>query len=66
MSERYFVSGVWLGLLRQAVYKSKCEKKVNDLIAEVEDKQFIGNMPEPYEDYEIVIVKKRGKKNGKK
>jgi hypothetical protein len=62
MSERFFISGVQMGLIRYAVHGCKCEKKVHELMAEVEDKQFIGNMPEPYKDYEIVIVKKGGKR----
>ena len=51
MSERYFITGVQLGMLK--VVDNTTKEK---LLASIEDKQFIGKMEEPYEDYEIAIV----------
>ncbi len=68
MSERYWITGAQLGLLlgyaailRKEDAKSKKEliKQINKLLTSIEDEQFIGNMPEPYEDYEIVIRRKK-------
>jgi len=58
ISSRYFITGVQLGILK--ALKNHCEpfKKLDEILNEVIDKQFIGNMPYPYEDYEIVFIKK--------
>jgi hypothetical protein len=53
MSERYWVTGVQIGMI-----SSFSGTEVDEILKEVQDKQFIGNMREPYDDYEIVIKKK--------
>jgi len=58
MSERYYLTGCQVGILK--AIRNHCEpfKEIDEILKEVMDKQFIGNMPMPYEDYGIVIVKK--------
>lgn len=51
MSERYWITGVQLGLLRQAVQQPKCtifEKVLNQqhsIFIEIINNQYIGNFP---------------------
>ena len=57
MSERYWITGVQLGMF-QGFMSTRLKADLEHLIEEVIDNQFIGRMGEPYEDYEIVITKK--------
>lgn len=63
MSERYFITGVQLGMISALVRRSDPPFfdvfAVCDVLKDIEYTQFIGNMPEPYEDYEIAIVSRR-------
>jgi hypothetical protein len=43
MGERYFLTGVQLGMLK-AFVRSKKEKEATDLLCQIENKQFIGNV----------------------
>jgi len=52
------VTGVQIGILKAIKNYPEVFKKIDEILKEIIDKQFIGNMPMPYEDYEIVIVKK--------
>jgi hypothetical protein len=57
--ERYFITGVQIGILKAVKNYPDSFKKIDEILKEIIDKQFIGNMLMPYEDYEIVIVKKK-------
>jgi hypothetical protein len=57
--ERYFINGVQIGILKAVKNYPDSFKKIDEILKEIIDKQFIGNMLMPYEDYEIVIVKKK-------
>lgn len=62
MSERYFILGSQLGILKALATRCRLgQKEMVKVIDEIIDKQFIGNMKEPYKDYEIKIVKKERK-----
>ena len=54
MSERYWLSGVQIGILRTMIGTVRIREALNEL-EHIEHEQFIGNMPEPHEDYKIVI-----------
>lgn len=58
MTERYWVSGTQIGILKAVKNYPDSFKKIDEILKEVMDKQFIGNMPMPYEDYGIEIIKK--------
>lgn len=58
MTERYWITGVQLGLLKLAIEQGIVADETKKQLNKIEEKQFIGNMKEPYEDYKIVIVKK--------
>lgn len=63
MSERYFITGVQLGMLKHSLETpADVVGKINadKILSDIEEKQFIGNIPlhYPHESYEIVIVKK--------
>ena len=55
MTERYWITGVQIGMLIALVGRKndECVK----ILREIEKRQFIGNMPFPYEDYGIKIRK---------
>lgn len=55
--ERYWITGAQLGTLIGLI-RAKKLIEAKELIDEILDKQFIGRMKEPYENYEIKIVKK--------
>jgi len=69
MGGRYYLTGTQLGMLKAYCQIAKTEPAktlqtlefLEELLEEIEDKQFIGDIPEyaksPY-DYEIVIRKK--------
>jgi hypothetical protein len=59
MTERYFITGAQIGTISALLDSGKIADALT-LLAEILDKQFIDNMPEPYSDYEIVIRKKEG------
>ena len=59
ITERYWITGVQIGMLT-ALIRTKHDECLK-LLKEIEDKQFIGNMPEPYSKHEIVIQKKVNK-----
>lgn len=42
MGERYFLTGVQLGMLKAFVRSNK-EKEATDLLCKIEDKQFVGD-----------------------
>jgi hypothetical protein len=63
MSERYFITGVQIGILKAINKHADPFDKIDEILKDVMDKQFIGNMPMPYEDYEITFVKKEKLKN---
>jgi hypothetical protein len=58
MTERYFITGVQLGLLKLAIEKGIVADETKKQLNKIEENQFIGNMKQPYEDYKIIIVKK--------
>lgn len=64
MSERYWVTGVQLGIIEALTeakhYVDDLEKyqQLKKLLEDILDQQFIGNIPNPYEEYDIKIVKK--------
>jgi len=62
MSERYYITGVQLGLIKGLA----SDKHVCDLVNEIIAEQFIGRMKEPYSDYEIIIRRKKNKRGRKK
>jgi hypothetical protein len=57
VTERYFITGAQIGTISALLDVGKIVDVVK-LLEEIVDKQFIGNMEEPYSDYEIVIRKK--------
>lgn len=59
ISERYWVTGAQIGILRASGQRSRLvDKDVDKILKEIENNQFIGNMLEPYTDFVIKIVKK--------
>lgn len=56
MSERYWITGVQLGIIKAVL---ETNNQPTGMIDEIIDKQFIGNMPEPYKKHRIVIIEKR-------
>ena len=62
MGSRYFLTGVELGMLH-AFFECGKEKEGLKLLKEIEDKQFIGNIPqEDRERLEVGIIEKGDKK----
>lgn len=57
MGGRYWITGVQIGMLMA---------KGTEVLTEIQENQFIGEMPQPHEDYEIVIRKKKRRKGCKK
>ena len=57
VAERYWITGVQIGMIKATLEHGS--PSAFKLIDEIVDKQFIGRMPEPYEDYEIIIVRKK-------
>ena len=58
MAERYWITGVQLGLLSLDNLCDKTKRaEVRKILKEI-DEQFIGRMKEPYENHEIIIRKK--------
>lgn len=59
MTERYWLTGSQLGIIKAMAKKSRFGGK--EILSELRDieNQFIGNMDEPYKDFEIVIRRKR-------
>ena len=57
MSERYWVTGADIGMLKVLIHEGKLKNLVDaeKNLIRIEDENFIGNMREPYEDWEIVI-----------
>ena len=58
MTERYFITGAQIGTISALLDVGKIADALS-LLAEILDNQFIGNMDEPYSDYEIVIRKRK-------
>jgi hypothetical protein len=67
MGGRYYLTGTQLGMLKAYCQIAKTEPNktfqtlefLEELLEEIEDKQFIGNIPEPFEhDIEIILSKK--------
>jgi len=56
MSERYWITGVQLGILEA----TQNENDRIEIVSSITDKRFIDNITEPYEEWEI-IAKKDGK-----
>jgi hypothetical protein len=56
--ERFFATGVQIGILHSCLSNTLRGEQGIKILDEIRDNQFIGNMPEPYADYEIVIKKK--------
>jgi len=57
MTERYWITGAQIGTINALISNGKLTKAI-ELLEEVIDKQFIGNIQEPYNEYEIIIIKK--------
>lgn len=57
MTERYWITGAQIGTITALIDTGR-SIKAKKLLEEVAGKQLIGNMKEPYEDYEIVIKRK--------
>lgn len=60
MTERYWITGAQIGTITALIGAGKLTS-ATELLNEIIDKQFIGNMQEPYDDYKIIIVKKDSK-----
>lgn len=61
MSERYFITGVQIGIVQTEAEKSRLSRKVlSDLLNEIGENQFIGRIPptDKPEQFEIIIRKK--------
>ena len=60
MSERYWITGVQLGTIKAFIENGTDENKAFAFgtLNKVEDDQFIGQMQEPYYNYEIIIKAK--------
>jgi len=58
VSERYWITGAQIGTLKALLKEGIDLHKALDILHDVEEEQFIGNMKNPYDDYEIVIMKK--------
>lgn len=58
MGGRYFITGVQLGVILGVTQLLELPGISNmaRLLRDIEKRQYIGNMPKPYEDYEIAIV----------
>jgi len=62
MGERYWITGVQLGMLIAEVQERRLgmlDDTAINLLSSIRESQLIGNIPEPRKDYEIVIKKKR-------
>lgn len=57
MTERYWITGAQIGVLLAFIGVGQLTK-AKETLDYIMEKQFIGNMREPYEDYKIIIVKK--------
>jgi len=59
MGSRYFITGVQIGIIRALLetYSGVDLPRIMDLLNEIEDKQFIGDM---YRIFEKVIKQKEG------
>ena len=57
MSERYWITGAQIGTII-ALDGTGQKERVKKLLDEIIDKQFIDNIKEPYDDYEIISRKK--------
>jgi hypothetical protein len=76
MGGRYYLTGTQLGMLKAYCQIAKTEPSktlqtlelLEELLEEIEDKQFIGNIPESFEhDYDIeIILSKKVKASEKK
>lgn len=56
MTERYFINGAQIGTIIALIENGQTDK-AKKVLDEIIDNQSIGNMQEPYSDYEIVIRK---------
>lgn len=63
MSERYWITGAQIGEIIGLIRARKLVQ-ANHVLKDIAEKQFIGNMPMPYEHYDIAIFKKLMKKEG--
>lgn len=54
MSERYWITGVQLGIIKAQISN---KTHLLELVKEIEDKQFIGNL-ELTDEWEIILRKK--------
>ena len=55
----YFMFSNQLGTMRALLKEGIDISKALDILWDIEENQFIGSVPNPYEDYEIVIAKKK-------
>jgi hypothetical protein len=58
MSNRFWISGVEIGMLK-AFAKMEDEEGTNKLLDEIEDKQFLGDAKEFEKIYKKIIVKNK-------
>jgi hypothetical protein len=58
MSNRFWISGVEIGMLK-AFAKMEDEEGINKLLDEIEDKQFIGDAKEFDKIYKKIIIKNK-------
>jgi len=56
MENRYWVTGVQLAILEAGDKIAR-----DETLSEIGTNQFIGEMPEPFDEYEIIIRKKKSK-----
>jgi len=56
MAERYWITGVQIGMLKALIEQNDKHNALTTL--ENVEEQFIGRMPAPYKDYEIIIKKR--------
>ena len=62
MSERYYITGCQLGMI-EAFLLTEPNVRIQKIIDEIQDKQFIGNIPQDKKlTSEIIIVSKKARK----